>query len=77
MDKTLVGTEKSVGAVIRLCSINKVYRKIVQNSQENYLCWSLFLVKFQVLRPATLLKSDSSETCNFIKKWLQWDLQLY
>ena len=26
-----------------------------------YLCWSLFLMKFQALRPANLLKSDSSK----------------
>ena len=25
-----------------------------------YLCWSLFLMKFQALRTATLIKNDSS-----------------
>ena len=35
MNKSLVGIEESAGAVIRRCSVNKVLRKIVQNSQEN------------------------------------------
>ena len=35
MDKTLVGTEESAGAVIRKCSGNKVFSEIAQNSQEN------------------------------------------
>ena len=35
MDKTLVGTEKSTGALIWRCSVNKVFRKVVQNSQKN------------------------------------------
>ena len=44
MDKTLVGTEESAGAVIQMCSVNKVFWKIVENSQENnnvsglYIC---------------------------------------
>ena len=29
MDETLLGTEESAGAVIRWCSVNKVFRKIV------------------------------------------------
>ena len=35
MNKTLIGMEESAGAVIRRCSVNKVFRKTVQNSQEN------------------------------------------
>ena len=35
MDKTLVGMEQSAGAVIWRCSVNMVFRKISQNSQEN------------------------------------------
>ena len=35
IDKTLVGMEDPVGAVIRRCSVHKVLRKIAQNSQEN------------------------------------------
>ena len=27
---------------------------------EKHLCWSLFIIKLQAFRPATLLKSDSS-----------------
>ena len=33
-----------------------------------HLCWGLFLIKLQALRPTTLLKKDSN---NFIKKRLQ------
>ena len=32
--------------------------KIFVNITGKYLCWSLFLIKFQVLTPATLLKRD-------------------
>ena len=53
MDKTLVGTEESAGRVIWRYSLNKVIKKIVLNSQK-YLCWSLILMKFQSLGPATL-----------------------
>ena len=35
MDKTLVGTEESAGAVIQRCSVTKVFWKIAENSQEN------------------------------------------
>ena len=50
MNKTLVGTEESAGAVIRRCSGNTCagVRKTP-------------VLKFQALRPATWLKSDSSK----------------
>ena len=39
------------------------YRKGVPKSfasfTEKHLCWSLFLIKLQAYRPATLLKRDS------------------
>ena len=35
MNKTLVGTEESAGAVIRRCSVNKGLRKIAQNYEEH------------------------------------------
>ena len=35
MDKTLDGTEESADAAIRRCSVNKVFWKMAQNSQEN------------------------------------------
>ena len=35
MDEHLVATEESAGAVIWRCSVNKVFLKIIQNSQEN------------------------------------------
>ena len=37
MDKTLLGTEESAGAVIPSCSVNKVFWKIAQNPLE-YTC---------------------------------------
>ena len=58
MDKTLVGTEESAGAVIRRCSLNKVFEKM---RKIHRIFRSLFLMKFQALRSATLLKSDSSK----------------
>ena len=61
MDKTLVGTVKSAGAVIRRCSVNKIFLKNCRKFTGKYLCQSLFLMKFQAMRPATLLKSDSSK----------------
>ena len=35
VDKTLVWTKESAGAVIWCCSVNKVFRKIAQNSLKN------------------------------------------
>ena len=35
MNKTLVVTEESAGAVICKCSVNKAFWQILQNSQEN------------------------------------------
>ena len=34
MNKTLIGTEKSAGTIIRRCFVNKVFRKIAQDAQE-------------------------------------------
>ena len=34
MDKTLVGTKESAGTVIRRCSLNKAFKKIVLNSEK-------------------------------------------
>ena len=34
MVKILVGMEESVGAVIQRCSVNKVFKKIAENSLE-------------------------------------------
>ena len=66
MDKIMVGTEESTGAVIQRCCVNKVFLKVEQNVH-----WSLFLMKFQALRPATLLKSDSR------KSFFLWILQSF
>ena len=44
-------------------AVRKCYKKYVQNLVifiVKYLCWSLFLIKLQNFRPATLLKSDSN-----------------
>ena len=45
--------EESAEAVIQKCSVNKVFGKNVK-SNGKYLWLSLFLIKFQALRPATL-----------------------
>ena len=46
-------------AAVRRCSSKWGFLKISQCAQEN-TCWSLFLIKLQAWRPATLLKRDSS-----------------
>ena len=56
MDKTLVGIEESAGAVIQRCSVNQVFMKSCAKLIGKYLCWSLFLTKFQVFRPEILSK---------------------
>ena len=38
----------------RRCSVKKLFLKLSQK----HLYWSLFLIKLQVFRPATLLKRD-------------------
>ena len=35
MNKSLIGTEEAAGAVIRRCSVNKVFWKIAENLREN------------------------------------------
>ena len=52
MDKSLIGMEESAEAVIQNCT------KFRQISQENTCAEVSFLMKFQILRPATLLKSE-------------------
>ena len=54
-------------------SVKKVYFKLLQNSHEKQLCWSLFFwIKLQVsgnLRPTTLLKKRLQHSCfsvNFV-----------
>ena len=63
MDKTLVETEESPGAVIRVCYVNKVFLKISENSQENTCALDSFLPQTS----ATLLKSDSMFSRGFCK----------
>ena len=54
MDRTLVRMEESAGAVIRRCSVNKVFKKIAQDSQE--LLESLFN------------EVSGLKTCNILEK---------
>ena len=71
MDKTSVGTEESTKAVIRRCSVNKVFGKIVQNSQKNTCAGvSFFYMKFQALRPPALLRSNIFPV-NFVNQLLR------
>ena len=41
------------------CSVKKFVLRNFANFTGKHLCWSLFLVKLQTFRPATLLKRDS------------------
>ena len=41
----------------RRCSVKK---GVLKNCAGKHLCWSLFLIKLQAFRPATLLKRDSN-----------------
>ena len=50
---------KRLEAVVQTCSVNKMFLKISQNSQEKNLCQSLFFNKVAGLR---------AQACNFIKK---------
>ena len=54
VDRTLVRTEESAGAFIRRCSVNKVFKKIAQDSQE--LLESLFN------------EVSGLKTCNIVEK---------
>ena len=45
-------------AVVRMCSIKKVFLEISQNLQEFTCARDYFLIKFQTFRPATLLKKS-------------------
>ena len=72
MDITLVGTKESAGAVIWMCSINKVFWKIAENLQKNNevsgldICnlikkWLMSLEFCKVLKN-TYLKTAASES---------------
>ena len=58
MDKTLVGTKESAGRVIWRCSLNKVFKKIVLNSQK------IAVLEFLFNEVSVL------ETYNFVKTGL-------
>ena len=60
MDETLVGTEESAVAVIRRCSVNKAFWKILQNSQEN-TCAGVSFNEFSGVETCNFIKSDSSK----------------
>ena len=59
IDKTLVGTDELAGTVIQKCSTYKPFLENYAKFTGKYLCWSLFLMKFQILKSVTLSKSDS------------------
>ena len=59
------------------CSIVKTVLKNLQHSQGNTLCWSYFIIKFQVWRPATLSKRESKRDVflwilGYFKEELVW-----
>ena len=47
--------EESAGAVIKIFFCKQGFQKNCAKFTKEFPCWSLFLTKFQVLRPATLL----------------------
>ena len=53
-------------------SCSQMFLKIFGNFTGEHLCWSLFLVKLQGWRPATLLKRNTN-TGTFV--WNLWNLQ--
>ena len=59
-DKHLLDKNERFRSNHKRCSVKNLLLKISQYSQENTLCWSLFLIKPQVFRPATLLKRGSN-----------------
>ena len=59
--------EPNICDLVRRCSIGRSSRlqmflkyMFFKNFTWKHLCWSFFLIKLQVLRPATLLKTDSN-----------------
>ena len=77
---------KAPEAVVRRCSVKKVFLKISQNSQEN-TCARVFFNKGAGLRPATLFKKGLWHRCfsvNFAKflketrnSFKKWPLNLW
>ena len=53
------------------CSVKKGVHKNFGNFTRKHLSWSLFLIKLQVFRPATLLKRNSNTGV------LLWNLQIF
>ena len=55
----------------RRCSIKKVLLKIFAIFTKKHLCWSLFLIKLQAWRPATLFKTPTQvvfcEYCEILR----------
>ena len=43
------------------CSVKKDVPKNFENFKGKHLCWGIFLIKWQALSPATLLKRDSTQ----------------
>ena len=43
----------------RRCSVEKGVLKNLRNFTGKHLCWSLFLIKLQTFRPATLLRRET------------------
>ena len=65
-DKTFVRMEESAGIFIGRCSVNKAFLKNCIKFTRKYLCWSLFLMKFQALR-RVFCDSSKCVPVNFTK----------
>ena len=48
------------GSSYQRCFVKKNVLKNFVNLSEKHLCWSLFLIKLQALRPRNLFKKDSN-----------------
>ena len=56
----LVPSQTLLRSSHRKCSVKKGVFKNLRKFTGKHLCWSLFLIKLRVFRPATLLNSDSN-----------------
>ena len=67
MDKTLVGAEESVGAAIWRGSVNKIFWKIAQDSQENTCAGVSDLETCKLYQKVTPAKVFSCQFCKFLR----------
>ena len=74
MDKTLIGMEKSAGAVIRSCSVNKFFWTVVQNPQES-TCAGVFFNEVSTLETCKFIKILKCESKKGVLLWVLRDFE--